>query len=112
MPPARVVRSRVRALTRHVDPAAPCTPNTLPDDVDTRGRLRPVHVAAPRPPRRGPEGHLDRAGILDPLKVVRTALQSAVSVAGTLLLAEATLTDAPEESPAKHAAAMNASAMS
>ncbi len=32
-------------------------------------------------------------GIIDPLKVVRLALENAVSVAGTLLLAEATLTE-------------------
>jgi chaperonin GroEL len=37
------------------------------------------------------------AGIIDPTKVVRVALQNAVSVAGTLLLAEATLTEAPDE---------------
>lgn len=37
------------------------------------------------------------AGIVDPTKVVRTALENAVSVAGTLLLTEATLTEIPEE---------------
>jgi chaperonin GroEL len=36
------------------------------------------------------------AGIIDPTKVVRIALENAVSVAGTLLLTEATLTDVPE----------------
>ena len=36
---------------------------------------------------------LSEAGIIDPTKVVRVALQNAVSVAGTLLLAEATLTE-------------------
>jgi chaperonin GroEL len=35
-------------------------------------------------------------GIVDPTKVVRTALENAVSVAGILLLTEATLTDVPE----------------
>ena len=39
---------------------------------------------------------LMEAGIIDPTKVVRVALENAVSVAGTLLMAEATLTDAPE----------------
>ena len=33
------------------------------------------------------------AGIIDPTKVVRTALENAVSIAGTLLLSEATLTE-------------------
>jgi chaperonin GroEL len=39
---------------------------------------------------------LAEAGIIDPTKVVRVALENAVSVAGTLLLTEATLTDLPE----------------
>jgi chaperonin GroEL len=40
---------------------------------------------------------LVEAGIIDPTKVVRIALENAVSVASVLLLAEATLTDEPEE---------------
>jgi chaperonin GroEL len=39
------------------------------------------------------------AGIIDPAKVVRVALENAVSVAGTLLLTEATLTEIPEPQP-------------
>jgi len=39
-----------------------------------------------------------KAGIIDPVKVVRTALQDAASVAGLLLTTEATITDAPEDS--------------
>ena len=37
------------------------------------------------------------AGIVDPTKVVRTALENAVSVAGTLLLTEATMIEVEEE---------------
>jgi chaperonin GroEL len=37
-----------------------------------------------------------QAGIIDPTKVVRVALENAVSVAGVLLLTEATLTEIPE----------------
>jgi chaperonin GroEL len=37
------------------------------------------------------------AGIIDPTKVVRVALENAVSVASVLLLTEATLTEIPEE---------------
>ena len=44
---------------------------------------------------------LMEAGIVDPTKVVRIALENAVSVASVLLLTEATLTDVPE--PAKKA---------
>ncbi|HVZ72864.1 MAG TPA: chaperonin GroEL [Polyangia bacterium] len=45
---------------------------------------------------------LFEAGIIDPTKVVRVALENAVSVAGVLLLTEATLTELPEpkETPA------------
>ncbi len=39
------------------------------------------------------------AGIVDPVKVVRTALENAVSVASVLLLTEATLTERPEKTP-------------
>lgn len=43
-----------------------------------------------------------RECIIDPTKVVRIALENAVSVASILLLTEATLTDIPEkESPAQ-----------
>ncbi len=38
-----------------------------------------------------------QAGIIDPLKVVKTALQNAVSVAATLLTTEAIITDIPEK---------------
>ncbi|MEY9883431.1 chaperonin GroEL (HSP60 family) [Bradyrhizobium sp. USDA 328] len=39
---------------------------------------------------------LVEAGIVDPVKVVRTALENAVSVASVLLLTEATMTEIPE----------------
>ncbi len=42
---------------------------------------------------------LVEAGIVDPTKVVRVALENAVSVASTLLLTEATMTEIPEEKP-------------
>jgi chaperonin GroEL len=40
---------------------------------------------------------LIEAGIIDPTKVLRVALENAVSVASTLLLTEATMTEIPEE---------------
>jgi chaperonin GroEL len=40
---------------------------------------------------------LVEAGIIDPTKVVRVGLENAVSVAGVLLLTEATMTEIPEE---------------
>ena len=42
---------------------------------------------------------LVEAGIIDPTKVVRIALENAVSVASVLLLTEATMTELPEEKP-------------
>jgi chaperonin GroEL len=47
---------------------------------------------------------LIEAGIIDPTKVVRVALEHAVSVAGVLLLAEGTLTEVPESKPERSAA--------
>ncbi len=44
---------------------------------------------------------LVEAGIIDPVKVVRTALENAVSVATTLMLTEATMTEKPER-PKEH----------
>jgi chaperonin GroEL len=41
------------------------------------------------------------AGIVDPVKVVRIALENAVSVASVLLLTEATMTEIPEKEPAQ-----------
>jgi chaperonin GroEL len=43
---------------------------------------------------------LVEAGIIDPTKVVRVALENAVSVAGVLLLTEATLTETPDKETA------------
>lgn len=53
---------------------------------------------------RGTYVNLLEAGIIDPTKVVRVALENAVSVASVLLLTEATLTTIPEsKEPADHA---------
>ena len=40
------------------------------------------------------------AGIIDPTKVVRTALEDAASVAGLLITTEAMVADAPEDKSA------------
>ncbi len=47
-----------------------------------------------------------KEGIIDPLKVVRSAVQNAVSVATMILTTEALVTDIPEEKPAAPAAGM------
>ncbi|MBL12628.1 MAG: molecular chaperone GroEL, partial [Rhodospirillaceae bacterium] len=43
---------------------------------------------------------LVKAGIVDPTKVVRTALQDAASVSGLLVTTEAMIAEKPEEKPA------------
>ncbi|MNF30223.1 60 kDa chaperonin [compost metagenome] len=43
-----------------------------------------------------------QAGIVDPTKVVRIALENAVSVASVLLLTEATLTEVPDKDEHEH----------
>ncbi|NLC31490.1 MAG: chaperonin GroEL, partial [Candidatus Moranbacteria bacterium] len=43
------------------------------------------------------EEDMIKSGIIDPLKVTRTALENAVSVAAMLLTTEAVVTDLPEE---------------
>jgi chaperonin GroEL len=41
--------------------------------------------------------NMKEAGIIDPTKVTRTAIENAASVAGTILLTECTIVDKPEE---------------
>ena len=48
---------------------------------------------------------LFEAGIVDPVKVVRIALENAISIAGVLLLTEATMTERPEKHKEQPAAA-------
>ncbi|NOY24212.1 MAG: chaperonin GroEL [Acidobacteria bacterium] len=45
-----------------------------------------------------------QAGVIDPVKVTRTALQNAASVASVMLTTEAVITEIPEEKPAMPAA--------
>jgi chaperonin GroEL len=47
---------------------------------------------------------LVKAGVIDPTKVTRTALQNAASIAGLLLTTEAVLVEKKEEKPAPAAA--------
>ena len=47
----------------------------------------------------GKYGDLIKLGIIDPVKVTRTALQNAASVAALILITEATVNDIPKEGP-------------
>ncbi len=51
------------------------------------------------------------AGIIDPVKVTRTTLENAASVAGTLLTTEAAVADIPEPEPAAQPGAAPAGMM-
>jgi chaperonin GroEL len=54
---------------------------------------------------------LVKAGIIDPVKVVRTALQDAASVAGLLITTEAMITETPKEQNANAGAGMGGGGM-
>jgi chaperonin GroEL len=54
---------------------------------------------------------LVKAGIIDPAKVTRSALQNAASIAGLLLTTEALVADKPEKVDAAAAAAAAAAGM-
>lgn len=47
----------------------------------------------------GEEGSMIEMGVSDPVKVTRTALQSAASVAGLILITEATINEIPKKGP-------------
>jgi chaperonin GroEL len=53
----------------------------------------------------GEYGDLMGMGIIDPVKVTRSALQNAASIAALILITETTVTDVPEETSAADAAA-------
>ena len=50
--------------------------------------------------QKGEYVNMVKAGIIDPTKVVRTALQDASSVAGLLITTEAMVAEVPEKTPA------------
>ena len=56
--------------------------------------------------QKGEYTDLVKAGIIDPAKVVRTALQDAASVASLLITTEAVITDVPSEGGDAGAAGM------
>jgi chaperonin GroEL len=78
---------------------------TLADNAGQEGALIVQEVKK----RKGNEGYdvakeeytdLVKAGIVDPTKVTRTALQNAASISGLLLTTEAVITEAPEKEKA------------
>jgi chaperonin GroEL len=94
----RILRAALEAPARQIAANSGADPGVVVE------RLRAGSGAFGFDARSGDYVDLVEAGIIDPTKVVRIALENAVSVAGTLLLAEATLTEVEDESDKKPAA--------
>lgn len=93
----RVLRMALEAPTRQIAENSGFDPGVVVD----RTRTQPTHQGFDA--AKGTYVNLLEAGIIDPTKVVRVALENAVSVAGVLLLTEATLTEVPEtKEPVRH----------
>lgn len=93
----RVLRLALEAPTRQIAENSGFDPGVVVD------RTRSQQTNSGFDAARGTYVNLLEAGIVDPTKVVRIALENAVSVAGVLLLTEATLTEVPEaKEPARH----------
>ncbi|MFL6209909.1 MAG: chaperonin GroEL [Pyrinomonadaceae bacterium] len=91
------VRTGVRILRRALEePIRRIAENAGVDGAIVVGRVEESKGAKGFNAATGAYEDLVAAGIIDPTKVVRTALQNAASVAGLLLTAGAAVTDAPE----------------
>ena len=86
----RVLKLALEAPTRQI------AANSSVDDGVVLERMRSGKGSYGFDAASGSYVDLMEAGIIDPTKVVRVALENAVSVASVLLLTEATLTDIPE----------------
>ena len=86
----QVLRRALEAPTRQIAENSGADPGVVVD------RMRGGQGAHGFDAARGEWCDLVERGIVDPTKVVRVGLENAVSVAGVLLLTEATLTEVPE----------------
>jgi chaperonin GroEL len=93
----RILRHALEAPLRQIAANSGVDPGVVVE------RLRAGKGAFGFDARRGAYVDLVEAGIIDPTKVVRLALENAVSVASVLLLAEATLTEIEEPKKAEAA---------
>jgi chaperonin GroEL len=95
-------RTGVLILRRALEtPARQLAENSAVDAGVVVDRIRAGEGAFGFDAARGEYLDLVDAGIVDPTKVIRLALENAVSVASTLLLTEATMTEIPEEEKAE-----------
>jgi chaperonin GroEL len=91
-------RTGVRLLRRALEaPARQIAENSGADDGVVVDRMRSGKENMGFDAARNEFVDLMKAGIIDPTKVVRTGLENAVSVASTLLLTEATMSELPEK---------------
>jgi chaperonin GroEL len=91
-------RTGVQCLRRALEgPARQIAENSAVDGGVVVHRMLSSTGAVGFDAARGEYVDLFEAGIVDPTKVVRVALENAVSVAGVLLLTEATMTEIPEK---------------
>ncbi len=95
-------RTGVRILARALEtPVRQIAKNSGFDEGVVLGRLRTSTGDLGFDAARGEYVGLYAAGIIDPTKVVRVALENAASVAGVLLLTEGALTEIPERKDAE-----------
>jgi chaperonin GroEL len=91
------VRTGLRLLRRAMEePLRRIAENAGTDGAVVIGRVEESKGSAGYNAATGKFEDLVAAGIIDPTKVVRTALQNAASIAGLLLTTDAAVTDAPE----------------
>jgi chaperonin GroEL len=98
-------KTGLRILRRALEvPTRQLATNSGLDDGVVVERMRASKDSVGLDAARGTYVDLFDAGIVDATKVVRLALENAVSVAGILLLTEATMTEVPEKKPEAEAA--------
>jgi chaperonin GroEL len=91
------VRTGIRLLRRAMEePLRRIAENAGMDGAIVIGRIEDSKGAVGYNAATGEFEDLVKAGIIDPTKVVRTALQNAASIAGLMLTTDAAVTDAPE----------------
>jgi chaperonin GroEL len=96
----RILKKSLEAPTRQIAVNSELDPGVVVD------RMRSCAGSCGLNASTGKYVDLIEEGIVDATKVVRIALENAVSVAGTLLLTEATLTEEREQKPAARPGAM------
>ncbi len=88
-----IIRKAMEAPLRTISENAGFEGSVVVEKVKGLGKGEGLNCAT------GEYGNMIAMGVSDPVKVARTALQSAVSVAGLILITEATVSEIPQEGP-------------